>query len=188
MAGRTGTGKTAILKDLNSAIDLEGHANHRGSAFGGLSKEQPTVINFENNLASEYINHDSKILFLEDECRRIGKLSIPNTWYLKMQKAKIVIVELDIEKRISNIAKEYVYRPLSNGISKNKLNKILQSSLFNIRKRLGLKLYDEISIKIQSILIDLNKRSHEEWIKDLLVNYYDPMYDYQLESKKIGVF
>ena len=45
-----------------------------------------------------------------------------------------------------------------------------------------------ISIKIQSILIDLNERSHEilpiKWIKDLLVNYYDPMYDYQLESKK----
>ena len=184
LAGRTGTGKTAILKELNSAIDLEGHAHHRGSAFGGLSKEQPTVINFENNLASEYINHDSKILFLEDECRRIGKLSIPNTWYLKMEKSKIVIIELDIEERISNIANEYIYRPLSNGTSKNKLNKILQSSLFNIRKRLGLKLYDEISIKIQSILINLNERSHEEWIKDLLVNYYDPMYDYQLESKK----
>ena len=55
MAGRTGTGKTAILQDLNSAIDLEGHAVHRGSAFGGLAKQQPTVINFENNLASEYI-------------------------------------------------------------------------------------------------------------------------------------
>ena len=50
LAGRTGTGKTAILKDLNSAIDLEGHALHRGSAFGGLAEEQPTVINFENNL------------------------------------------------------------------------------------------------------------------------------------------
>ena len=46
---QSGTGKTAILKDLNSAIDLEGHAHHRGSAFGGLSKGQPTVINFENN-------------------------------------------------------------------------------------------------------------------------------------------
>lgn len=184
LAGRTGTGKTIILKDLNSAIDLEGHAHHRGSAFGGLAEEQPTVINFENNLASEYIKHDSKILFLEDECRRIGKLSIPNAWYEKMEKAKIVIIELDIEERISNIAKEYVYRPLENGLAKNKLNEILLSSLYKIHKRLGLKLYNEISIKIQSILIDQNKSSHEEWIKDLLVNYYDPMYDYQLEAKK----
>ncbi len=184
LAGRTGTGKTAILQDLNSAIDLEGYALHRGSAFGGLAKQQPTVINFENNLASEYIKHDSKILFLEDECRRIGKLSIPNAWYEKMGKTKIVIIELDIEERISNIAMEYVYKPLENGLSKNELNETLQSSLYKIHKRLGIKLYNEISIKIKSILIDQNKNSHEEWIKDLLVNYYDPMYDYQLESKK----
>ena len=184
LAGRTGTGKTAILKDLNSAIDLEGHALHRGSAFGALPQEQPTVINFENNLASEYINHDSKILFLEDECRRIGKLPVPNAWYEKMGKSKIVVIELDIEKRISNITKEYIHKPLENGFSKNKLNEILQSSLFKIHKRLGLKLYNEISMKIQNILINKKKIPHAEWIGDLLVNYYDPMYDYQLEAKK----
>ena len=83
-----------------------------------------------------------------------------------------------------NIAKEYVYDPLEKGLSKKNLNKLLQSSLFRIRKRLGLKLYDEISIKIQNILIDLYRSPHEEWIKDLLVSYYDPMYDYQLKMKK----
>ncbi len=184
LAGRTGTGKTAILKNLSSAIDLEGHAFHRGSAFGATDKEQPTVINFENNLASEYINHDNKILFIEDECKMIGKLPVPNAWYAKMEKTKVVIIEVDIEERIFNIAKEYVYSRLENGISKNKLNDMLQSSLFKIHKRLGLKLYNQISTKIQNILIDSYKISHEEWIKDLLVNYYDPMYDYQLEAKK----
>ena len=184
LAGCTGTGKTAILKNLKSAIDLEGHAMHRGSAFGGLAEQQPTTINFENNLASEYIKHNNQILFLEDESRMIGKLSLPNAWYKKMKEAKIVIIELDIDERISNIAKEYVYKPLENKISKKNLNKLLQSSLLKISKRLGLKLYNEISIKIHSILIDLKKIPHEEWIKDLLVNYYDPMYDYQLESKK----
>ena len=69
-------------------------------------------------------------------------------------------------------------------MSKEKLNKFLQSSLFKIQKRLGLKLYNEISMKIQNILIDLYEIPHEEWIKELLVNYYDPMYDYQLEAKK----
>ena len=184
LAGCTGTGKTAILRNLNSAIDLEAHALHRGSAFGGLAKQQPTTINFENNLASEYIKHNNKILFLEDESRMIGKLSLPNAWYKKMKEAKIVIIELDIDERVSNIAKEYVYNPLENKISKKNLNELLQSSLLKISKRLGLKLYNEISIKIQNILIDLKKLPHEEWIKDLLVNYYDPMYDYQLEAKK----
>ena len=184
LAGRTGTGKTAILRDLNSAIDLENLAMHRGSAFGGLFQEQPTAINFENNLASEYIKHNSNILFLEDESQRIGKLIIPNIWYRKMKKSKIIIIDLTLEERIINIAKEYVYDPLKNGLSKKNLNKLLQSSLVKIRKRLGLMLYNEISIKIQNILIDSCKISHEEWIKELLVNYYDPMYDYQLEIKK----
>ena len=184
LAGRTGTGKTAILKNLDSSIDLEKHAVHRGSAFGGLTKQQPTVINFENNLASEYIKHNNNILFLEDESKRIGKLSIPNAWYEKMKESQIIIIELALEERMINIAKEYVYNPLKNGMSKEKLNKLLQSSLFKIHKRLGLKLYNEISIKIQNILIDSCEISHEEWIKELLVNYYDPMYDYQLEIKK----
>ena len=184
LAGRTGTGKTAILKNLDSAIDLEKHAVHRGSAFGGLAQQQPTAINFENNLASEYIKHTNNILFLEDESRRIGKLIIPNVWYRKMKESKIIIIELTLDERVINIAKEYVYNPLKNGISKEKLNKSLQSSLLKIYKRLGLKLYDEISMKIQNILIDLHKIPHEEWIKELLVNYYDPMYDYQLEEKK----
>ena len=101
-----------------------------------------------------------------------------------MKESKIIIIELPLNERIINIAKEYVYNPLKNGISKEKLNKSLQSSLLKIYKRLGLKLYDEISMKIQNILIDLHKIPHEEWIKELLVNYYDPMYDYQLEIKK----
>ena len=184
LAGRTGTGKTAILRDLKSAIDLENHAMHRGSAFGGLFKKQPTAINFENNLASEYIKHNSNILFLEDESRRIGKLIIPDTWYRKMKESKIIIIDLTLEERIINIAKEYVYNPLKNGLSKKNLNKLLQSSLLKIRKRLGLMLYNEISIKIQNSLIDSCEVPHEEWIKELLVNYYDPMYDYQLETKK----
>tara|TARA_B110000263_G_scaffold192510_1_gene170506 strand:- start:1140 stop:2192 length:1053 start_codon:yes stop_codon:yes gene_type:complete len=184
LAGRTGSGKTAILNNLNSAIDLEKHAMHRGSAFGGLAKQQPTAINFENNLASEYIKHNSNILFLEDESKMIGKIILPNAWHRKMKESKIIIIELAIEERIINIATEYIYNPLKNGLSKEKLNKVLQSSLFKIQKRLGLKLYNEISMKIQKILIDSYKIPHEEWIKELLINYYDPMYDYQLETKK----
>ena len=184
LAGRTGTGKTTILENLDSAIDLEKLAMHRGSAFGGFNIEQPTAINFENNLVSKHIKHNNNILILEDESQRIGKLVIPNIWHKKMKQSKIIIIELSLEERIINIAEEYIYKPLNNGISKEKLNNSLQTSLIKIHKRLGLKLYNEISMKIKNILIDLYKNSHEEWIKELLVNYYDPMYDYQLELKK----
>jgi tRNA 2-selenouridine synthase len=34
LGGMTGTGKTEVLGQLRNALDLEGHANHRGSSFG----------------------------------------------------------------------------------------------------------------------------------------------------------
>ncbi len=51
LGGRTGSGKTRLLKQLRNSIDLEGLANHRGSAFGPTATPQPTPINFENALA-----------------------------------------------------------------------------------------------------------------------------------------
>ena len=55
LGGKTGSGKTEILKQLASlgeqVIDLEALANHKGSAFGALGEEpQPRVEQFENNL------------------------------------------------------------------------------------------------------------------------------------------
>jgi tRNA 2-selenouridine synthase SelU len=51
LGGYTGTGKTEILHSLKKGqqvIDLEGLANHRGSAFGGIDlPPQPTTNNFK---------------------------------------------------------------------------------------------------------------------------------------------
>ncbi|HIE54665.1 MAG TPA: tRNA 2-selenouridine(34) synthase MnmH, partial [Chromatiaceae bacterium] len=47
VGGRTGAGKTILLKQLDHAIDLEGLAWHRGSAFGRHATPQPTQIDFE---------------------------------------------------------------------------------------------------------------------------------------------
>ena len=56
VGGRTGSGKTEVLRALalldgGAVIDLEGLANHRGSAFGGLGLgPQPSQIEFEHSL------------------------------------------------------------------------------------------------------------------------------------------
>jgi tRNA 2-selenouridine synthase len=34
----TGTGKTEVLLQLSNGLDLEGHANHRGSSFGNAPR------------------------------------------------------------------------------------------------------------------------------------------------------
>ncbi|MDT9646710.1 tRNA 2-selenouridine(34) synthase MnmH, partial [Pseudomonas sp. JV245A] len=41
LGGMTGTGKTQVLGQLDNALDLEGHANHRGSSFGRRATGQP---------------------------------------------------------------------------------------------------------------------------------------------------
>ena len=60
VGGKTGTGKTKLLKILENnnyqIIDLEGLACHRGSTFGGLGmKKQPSNEQFENMLSLIHI-------------------------------------------------------------------------------------------------------------------------------------
>ena len=46
ISGRTGTGKTNLLRTLSRSIDLEGLARHRGSSFGAMASPQPAVVDF----------------------------------------------------------------------------------------------------------------------------------------------
>ena len=80
LGGKTGSGKTRILHQLSNAIDLEGLANHRGSAFGPTATPQPTQINFENCLAIELLKKEAagcKKLILEDEALCVGYRQVP---------------------------------------------------------------------------------------------------------------
>ena len=54
IGGMTGSGKTDILLEMleqgHQVLDLEGYANHKGSAFGMLGQEkQPSSEQFEND-------------------------------------------------------------------------------------------------------------------------------------------
>jgi tRNA 2-selenouridine synthase len=55
LGGMTGTGKTDVLVQLDNGLDLEGHANHRGSSFGKRATGQPSNIDFENRLAIDVL-------------------------------------------------------------------------------------------------------------------------------------
>src|ERR1700722_20218290 len=78
LAGRTGSGKTLILKEIEklgkTIIDLEELAHHKGSAFGTLGEEpQPTQEMFENELAVSLWNIPaSETIWLEDERQNNG--------------------------------------------------------------------------------------------------------------------
>lgn len=182
ISGRTGSAKTKLINSLNNSICLESRANHRGSAFGGFDTPQPTPINFENNLACDYLQLTGNTVYFEDESRTIGRLVIPENFYDKMSTSKIVLIEEPIENRIQNIYEEYVEKKIEGKTLKVQSDH-LRAKLTKISKRLGGDNYNKVDTLIKLAFEHNDPKIHFEWIEILLSSYYDKMYDYQLEKK-----
>ncbi len=198
LGGKTGTGKTRVLHRFEAQLDLEAMACHRGSAFGKRLIPQPTQINFENILAIRLLklNHAKyRRLLVEDESNLIGRLKVPAPLFDKMNSAELIIIEDHLKDRVKRIYDEYITEQLaeyknvheSEDTAFKLYSQSLLSSLQGIAKRLGGARYTAL----QKLMTEaLNKQQqgqaelHKEWITELLTNYYDPMYAYQLESKK----
>ncbi|MFP6815842.1 MAG: tRNA 2-selenouridine(34) synthase MnmH [Pseudomonadales bacterium] len=181
LAGRTGSGKTVVIGELYDSIDLEGLANHRGSAFGAQSRGQPPQVSFENSLAVKFLQLPGERLVLEDESRSIGRLALPAAWHQRMQIAPLVVLERPLIERVDNIRREYVDEPLVAGTAPADLHDRYRAALDRIRKRLGGTRHREVA---ESLATGFETGDHEHWIELLLTWYYDPMYDYQLEQKQ----
>lgn len=196
VAGKTGSAKTHLINELANSVDLEGIANHRGSAFGRRVIPQPSQIDFENRLAIEFLRltrGQAKTVFLEDESRAIGSLALPLALHDKMLESSIAVLEETFEFRVDTILNDYIvsnYRELaaaSPATAAEEFTDFLLSSLQRIRKRLGGENYAKINslmlVALERQRSDNEFHLHREWIQLLLRDYYDPMYDYQLNKK-----
>ena len=182
LAGKTGTAKTVRINQVQGSIDLEGLANHRGSAFGNHLTPQPSPATFENHLACAFLTLDSPSLLVEDESRTIGRLALPETWHTQMQTASLVQIDETDDFRIAHIEQEYITEPLASGVSQEGLQHQYQSALDRIARRLGGINHKEITrLLAQAFAGD---RAHSDWIEALLSKYYDPMYEFQLKKKQ----
>jgi tRNA 2-selenouridine synthase len=195
IGGRTGTRKTDLILSHENSIDLEGHANHRGSSFGKRVGGQPTVINFENNVAIELLKLETKTnrIFLEDEGVTIGRCSVPEPLRRQIKSSDIYLVEATVEERVENILNDYVltlckeYELADPEQGYNQYCGEMLSSLDRIKKRLGGERYAKLHLLMhkafKSKTSHANSDFHRDWISLLLTEYYDPMYDYQLSKK-----
>jgi tRNA 2-selenouridine synthase len=181
LGGRTGSGKTALLAELPNALDLEGLAHHRGSAFGALELPQPAPVSFENALATAFLQHRADVLVLEDESRTIGRLALPLGWHERMQHAPLALLQVPLDQRVLNIAREYLTEPLQRGVPEPVLHARYSDAVRRIQRRLG-------GLRRQAVQAALDRGfshgDHAPWIELLLGWYYDPMYDHQLEAKR----
>lgn len=197
LGGRTGAGKTIVLQQLNDVLDLEGLAWHRGSAFGRHATDQPTQIDFENSMSIQLLRHraaGNAQLVIEDEGKSIGSRHLPRPLYDRMCASPLVLLEVSIEERVANSVREYVTAALSEyqtlygeQAGFDAWADYATDSLGRIKKRLGGMRYTTMNNKLQSAIHSLKNSGdalcHSDWIRDLLVEYYDPMYDYQIKKK-----
>ncbi|PRD67997.1 tRNA 2-selenouridine(34) synthase MnmH [Malikia spinosa] len=197
VGGMTGTGKTDVIAQLPHAIDLEGLANHRGSAFGKRSTPQPTNIEFENRVAIDILRKREAGIsqfVVEDESRAIGSCSLPLPLHGAMQTAPLVWLEDSFENRVERILRDYVVSQLDDHLALHgpeqgfeRYAEQLLKSLAGITKRLGGERYQRLHTIMQEALVQQQSSGevvrHRDWIAGLLREYYDPMYAFQRESK-----
>jgi tRNA 2-selenouridine synthase len=175
LGGFTGSGKTEVLKELaangKKAIDLEGMAQHKGSAFGSLGEApQPGAEMFENVLAVQLWHTSSKgdktsPIWLEDESAHIGTVGIPKPFWLQMRQSKLFFLDIPFEKRLDYIVKTYgAFESAS-----------LIECVLKIRKRLG-------GLETKNVLQFIEQGNVKDAFS-ILLKYYDKMYAQSLLNR-----
>ncbi len=171
LGGMTGSGKTKILKELQSGgeqvIDLEALAQHQGSSFGTMNKlVQPTQEQFENDFAFKLHRLDpDKSIWVEDESLTIGKRIIPGPFWKTMRHAKVINLLVPNTCRVESLVEEY--GPLDPGF--------LIECTERVKKRLG---PEQTKHAIEAI----KAGRMADFIRLLLV-YYDKNYRRGIEKR-----
>jgi tRNA 2-selenouridine synthase len=172
LGGMTGSSKTQILKYLKESgrqvIDLEGIANHKGSAFGSLGQlPQPSTEQYANLLYKEWTQINKNLPFwIEDESRNIGSVFMPDGFYLNMQSTPTIILLMDVKTRLPRLMEEYSTFP----------RETLKTSIMKISKRLG---GDNTKDAINAVEIGDFAKAIE-----ITLYYYDKAYLYGLKKKR----
>ena len=172
IGGKTGTGKTKLLKLLDEnnyqIIDLEGLAFHRGSTFGGIGmKKQPSNEQFENSIAEQLIRfRKNKKIFVEAESANIGKCKIPHEFFSKMKTAERIEIIKSESNRLEELIKTYsIYE-----------EKDLIDAVMRIKKRLGPQ-------RTKTAIESIKQKDWKSVCKSVL-EYYDKCYEHEKTGKK----
>ncbi len=166
LGGNTGSGKTDVLKQLMilnfQVVDLEGLANHKGSAFGAINEEKqnPQQI-FENNLFQQVSQMNEELpTFFEDESQSIGYNKIPYGLWLQMKKSTIIKLNIPFEIRVQKLVHDYTTVDIN----------ALKACVVKISQQLG-----TLNTKLCLQYLDEGKLSD---VARLSLLYYDKAYNY----------
>lgn len=178
LRGLTGVGKTHFLQLLEEqgypVVDLEGLANHRGSAFGNLGlPPQPNQKMFEALLWDELhkIPSDGYAL-AEGESRHIGRVVLPARVYQALQVETSIWLNASLTARVSNILADYPA-----------VDQLKEEFTQPIRA-----LKDKLGRETMNRYLELLEESRwSELVSELMVNYYDPLYRHTFPERRIEI-
>ena len=173
VGGLTGSGKTDVLHALAAGphpqpvLDLEGLAHHKGSAFGAIGQPaQPTQEQFENNLAAALAALPTNApVWVEDESRQIGRLTLPLALFTQLRTAPRWVLEVPHAARVAKLAAEYGTQPPAE----------LAAAIERIQKRLG-------GLATQQALAAIDAGDLARMV-ELALEYYDKTYTYGLAPR-----
>jgi tRNA 2-selenouridine synthase len=171
LGGKTGSGKTDILKELarqgEQIIDLEGLAHHKGSTYGAIGQlPQPATEQFENVIFGEWRTLDpGRRIWLEDESRNVGSCFIPMPLWQQMRAAPVAFLDVPKAVRVQRLVAEYT------GIDHGLLVEATQ----RISKRLG--------GKVTKDALDALSQNDYATVADLTLDYYDKAYLHGLSQR-----
>jgi len=166
LGGYTGSGKTEVLHALQNknypVIDLEGLANHKGSAYGAIGQlPQPSQEMFENILAEKLleVNKKQKSIWIEDESQRIGTVLIPTPLFHLMRSSPCYFLTIPFEQRLNFIVEGYGSFD----------QKSLIEATIRIQKRLG-------GLETKTAVDYITEGALKEAFS-ILLKYYDKWYE-----------
>lgn len=175
LGGKTGSGKTGILKELAkkgyAVLDLEDLACHKGSAFGDIpGRKQPGQEQFENKLHQtlrKLTKEPPQTIFVEDESQRIGQVNLPGSLYQSIRNGHQLYLDIPFAARLEYILQDYATVPTAE----------LIAAILRIKKRLG-PLESKTAI---NFLLEDDKQA----CFDILLQYYDKQYTKSLANRAI---
>jgi tRNA 2-selenouridine synthase len=178
LRGMTGVGKTRLLSRLagegHPVVDLEELAGHRGSAFGALGlPPQPSQKSFEAALWDQLrkIPPGSHAL-AEGESRHIGRLQLPPRVYAALQLETTLWINASLDYRTRVILEDYP--------ALDELRQDFVPPITALKPRLG-------SEAVTRMLTLLEQGRWADLVRQLMVLYYDPLYDHTRPARRIEI-
>ncbi len=167
--GLTGTGKTQVLRRLDSGIDLEDFAGHRSSVFGGLGLVPRSQKLFEGHIIGRVDElSGARYVVLEGESRKIGDLHVPPPLLGYINAAPGILLTAPIERRVRILMDDY-----AEGLNREELKKIVALQ----ERRMG-------HANVAHLLALLDSGDLPSFTELLLKKYYDPLYAFSLDRMK----